>query len=534
MIGSSVLLTVLLTGCERTVYSARFTDPHRVAASGAALDEPRPSRSGQTASLDLEAPFLKCHFRDGRLVLMDSWQLDEASRTIKGVGLSYSAERRLTREGPVRVALDDVALIETNRPEAFTRTGLAVMAVVTGASLALTGLCMASPKTCFGSCPTFYGYDGERFSLMAEGFSSSVARSLESTDVDSLFGAQREGGRLRLWLTNEAPETHSLRSVRVLAAERPEGGRVYRAGEAYVEAGPPLAPDVCVGPFGDCLAQVRQPDEAEVLAPTDGADLRSQATIEVVFNQPPPGELGLVIGARNGLLGSFLFYQALADMGDRMGEVLAELERAEGGLAGALAQVDALLGELKVEQVNALGELEAVGSFAERGPIAREVQLVRLPAAEDAPLRLRLTGTRGHHKLDYVALVPLLGPAQVERLEVVRVEDEEGASPRALAQLRAPSQSLVTQAGDAYLLEFEKPTCERCEFFLEARGYYYEWARDVWFAERDDQALLEWVTSPEKQFVRLAPAYKAVEQDIERLFFGSRVRTRMRPPEVSR
>jgi hypothetical protein len=47
--------------------------------------------------------------------------------------------------------------------------------------------CILNPKACFGSCPTFYGWDGEDTTLMAEGFSSSILRSFEKQDIDMLY-----------------------------------------------------------------------------------------------------------------------------------------------------------------------------------------------------------------------------------------------------------------------------------------------------------------------------------------------------------
>ncbi len=544
---SSVVSSLfVLLACQRTVYSARFTDPKnpdRTVKTGiTAAREGRGQRGGASGSgsipagqslkkLDLSAPFLKCHLQDGGLLLLEHWKLDADAKVVKGIGIHYSPHRQPVARGGLSVPLEQVVLLETNRPEKLTRKGLVAMGVTTGASAALTALCLSSPKTCFGSCPTFYGFDGTRFSLMAEGFSSSIARVLESTDVDALVGARRDADGFRLWLTNEAPETHVIRQVRVRAAERPVGGAVYRSGEHFYGVGAPVAPSRCSSANGDCLRQVLEADELEHLARTDGIDLATRHSIEFEFDEVPAGPLGLVIGARNGLLSSFLLYQAYAFMGERAGDYIAELERSEGSIVETARSIDAVLGDLEVQLPAADGSFVRVGAFGEVGPIAREVQLVPLPeAARHRPLRVRLNEARGNYKLDHVALVPILGRITPETLEVVRVEDERGGAPDALSLLRDPSRTLVTQPGDAYLLHFERPQCDDCQFFLESRGYYYEWARDVWFAEQDEDALIDMLSDPRAAMRRLAPAYAEVEADVERLFFDSRVRTRMRPP----
>ena len=58
-------------------------------------------------------------------------------------------------------------LFETNKPESIPRNSLTVLAVVTGVSLAVTAMCLANPKACFGSCPTFYATDGTSEVLQA-------------------------------------------------------------------------------------------------------------------------------------------------------------------------------------------------------------------------------------------------------------------------------------------------------------------------------------------------------------------------------
>jgi hypothetical protein len=97
--------------------------------------------------------------------------------------------------------------------------------VVTGISVAVTAFCIADPKACFGSCPTFYLEGAGGAPIHAEGFSSSVAPSLEARDVDALYRARpAANGAVTVTMKNEALETHVVRHVKLLAAARPTGG----------------------------------------------------------------------------------------------------------------------------------------------------------------------------------------------------------------------------------------------------------------------------------------------------------------------
>jgi hypothetical protein len=100
----------------------------------------------------------------------------------------------------------------------------------------MTAVCAANPKTCFGSCPTFYVSDGKHAMLQAEGFSSSIAPSLEARDVDALYRVHPSGREFIVTMKNEALETHFVRRVRLLAAKRPVGGRVLATGPSVENA----------------------------------------------------------------------------------------------------------------------------------------------------------------------------------------------------------------------------------------------------------------------------------------------------------
>ncbi len=70
---------------------------------------------------------------------------------------------------------------------------LLAMGFVGVPSTFLSVFCLANPKACFGSCPTFYAWNGKDMKLMAEGFSSSILRSYEKSDIDMLYWSKTRG-----------------------------------------------------------------------------------------------------------------------------------------------------------------------------------------------------------------------------------------------------------------------------------------------------------------------------------------------------
>src|SRR5262249_47274210 len=144
-------------------------------------------------------------------------RLDPLKAWLRGPGTLYDTNREGIRHGEIQVAMDSLAPAWTNvtQIDVGRTVLLAIALVVLSVTVAYAIDCALNPKECFGSCPTFYVTDGTRDVLAAEGFSSSVAPSLEATDVDALFHAKPSGRAVDITMANEALETHVVRSVRL-------------------------------------------------------------------------------------------------------------------------------------------------------------------------------------------------------------------------------------------------------------------------------------------------------------------------------
>lgn len=502
-VGLLVLVASTAPGCASTVYQAKFTPPDHA------------------ADVDHVADFLKCHMADGAVYVLRKWRIEDD--VVFGSGILYDSARTpvFTDERELKIPLANVVLLETNRPQSIARSHFAALAIVTGVSLVMTAMCLTNPKACFGSCPTFFAFDGERESLQAEGFSASVARVLESTDVDAMWTARPRSSVFDVRMTNDALETHMVDRVRVIAVPRPNGARVLRAGDAYYPALRMAAPTSCVSASGDCLADVVRADSREYASLAGERDLAEKETIELDL-PASSGARGLLVGARNTLLNTFLFYQGLAYMGRSAGEWFAKLEQSGARGADGFRAIAGLLGDVEVAVAGPDGEWIPAGAFAEVGPIAREVQLVKFPPGiPDGPARVRLTLTKGNFKLDQIALVELGAAIDPVFLDPVAVTRDAKPAPDALARLLDPAAHLVTFPGDAYVLRFQLPPGDH-ELFLESRGYYYEWIREEWLAEESATELLRLIADPAGSMRRLAPKYKRIEGDMERIFWKSR------------
>ncbi|HYL20921.1 MAG TPA: hypothetical protein VEU74_04095, partial [Gemmatimonadales bacterium] len=394
----------------------------------------------RAATLDGNSPYLKAHLRSGYVYVLSDWHAESAGVVLRGHGRLLDANRSPVTEGDFRFPADSVALFETNVVHGSgANTALTVMAGVTAA---VAGICVASPKTCFGSCPTFYAPDSLGESLQAEAFSSSIAPALEATDVDMLYRAKPRGRDFVLRMRNEALETHVIRHADVLALPRPPGGRVFVTPEGRFRAASRLtAPSRCRAAEGDCLAAVVAFDGRERWSLADSTDLAAREIIELEFDDVPGSEVGLVVASRQTMMTTYLFYQALAYLGGDVGNWLSALET--GGptvreRAGALSRA---LGQIDILVAGVADTWTAAGSVGETGPIAVDTKIVPLATPAARPLRVRLRLTRGLWRIDYVALAALgdsLSPLRLPPRRVRRTGRDEPAALRALVDRVQP------------------------------------------------------------------------------------------------
>ncbi len=464
---------------------------------------------------------LKAHLRDGSVLVFGSWALEEQGRVVRGRGHRLDVHRQPGPIGPQSVALDSVALFESDQlkvPGAMTP-----IVLMTGVSVLLTAFCVTNPKACFGSCPTFHAWVEGRPALVAEGFSASVAPALEATDLDALDRVRASDGQLTLMLTNEALETHVLRSADLLVVPQAKGSRAVAApGGVLWSTREWRAPDSATGGEGDCRNLLATRDALERMSLADSSDLAARETVELVFDRAPAGRRGLVITARQSLLSTYVFYQTLAWMGRSTGSWLASLEGLDAGGRARVVGPARALGGIEV-QIRESGEWLTVGEFHETGPLASDTRLVALPGVDPGPLDVRLRLTRGMWRVDQVALVAMRSPVQAQRLAPARVLNHGREDLAALASLVTRARPLVTMPGDTLELVYELPSDGKdLELFLESRGYYLEWMRDEWVAEEDPARLARLFLDPQGALRDLAPAFKREEAGMEAAFWGSR------------
>jgi hypothetical protein len=475
--------------------------------------------------------FIKIHLKDGGLYVLNDWKINFSADTIKGFGEYYNYKRKLVKTLSLKengghdfftVSNDRIALIETNRI-AKNAGNLAAISII-GAPLGIAAaFCISNPKACFGSCPTFYAQKDGKSTLMAEGFSSSISPSLEKKDIDMLYWANDTDKEFSLKLTNEALETHVIRYIDLLVFPKSgeekvfatESGKFYRTFQVV----PPVS---CFAEEGDCLELVKEMDRNERYCGTDPKNLAKKEEIIVNFNNDAQSKLGFLIGSKQTLLTTYLFYQVMGLTGNYYGDFAAEVENGNTYLKKRIQKLWDKLGGIEIFIQGKDKKWEKIDEITEMGPIASDVHLINLPHLSQEKISLKLRLTKGLWRLDWLALAKIMGEETPVRIKPDLVLRDDTIDTDARIKLIEEKTPLITFPGDKYELKYKLPPDCDYQYFLETKGYYLEWMRDEWLADQNLKKAAFAFNFPGLFMRKAAPGFKKAEPKMEKIFWESR------------
>lgn len=462
---------------------------------------------------------LKAHLKNGEVYFFPgAWWVDTNSRSVQGMAYHYDANRDFLDSAERSLPIASVSLFEVNK-ELNISSGHQMLAPLTVVNIGLSFVCLANPKACFGSCPTFYSLEDQGlFSARAEGFSNAICPSLEYADIDDLKISEYSDSLFTLVMKNEAQETHVLRSVQLLALAQNEGERIYqsRKGDFYATKGLWLPRN------NELLAAA---DGQEYFSDADAENLASKEELILEFDIDASQEdLGLVLDFRQTLMTTYFIYSALSYMGDEVADIIAKFENS-GDLYETMDQgLKSELGELEVYLWNEIAQRwDLQGSFYETGPIAINRQILDLAHPPKGPLKLKLVMNRGLWRIDRAAICSIQRKLEPQALKPIAVRKAGIESAQAKDELNDPQLQLVSMPGDYFELDFILDPNQEYALFLKAEGYYLEWMRKEWLADKDLWKLRQMFKQPSLYLKREAEAYKVYEQNMEEVFWSSQV-----------
>jgi hypothetical protein len=461
--------------------------------------------------------FLKLHLKNGGLVVYTSWELDTLDESIVGDGFQYKADRKSrVSVYKLEVAIDDCVLAETNDPEGVNVISPLIMVVPTILGIG-TIPCIFDPKACFGSCPTFYALEGDSLKLQAEGFSSSITKSLEDVDIDYL-DIEPTDSIFSLVMKNEAYETHYIKSVHLLAFPLKENESIMQSDNGFYRISD--FSSISNPQKDERIEKLRYRDGIEYFSESDPNDLSKKEVLTLNIDPQASGSMGVIITERQSLMTTFLFYQSIAYMGSGAGSLLASYEKEVAKGHKVPVSVIDMLGGIEVE-ARIDGIWHRIGEVNESGPIASDRHL--LPIEIDGTVdQIRLTMVKGLWRIDEVSLVKIIDQAEpvvVPPFEFIHMGSNKL---NLLTSLNDTSSYHVNFPGASDTLNFNLKEHRNVQLFLMSEGYYLEWIREDWLAEEDPRMVKMLFLTPGKWLKEMAPKYKLVEPVMEELFWSSK------------
>lgn len=465
-----------------------------------------------------DSPYLKAHSQDGHLFLYSSWQINDDS-TIEGTAKHFNENRELIDSGYVKVPFKNLALLETNK--LFTGNSTYGLYGITLISGAISVGCIFNPKACFGSCPTVYVKNESGEKLTAELFSSSIARAFEKVDIDALQFGNLENRELELLISNEAYESHFIKDITLLAVKKKINESVFLDGNSNFYLIDSIA-ELHSSTWNNQIItnELGCADNLEFKSESDSNDLSLKEIIYLDFPKNDFQKSGLILHFRQSLLTTYLFYQLLGYLGTNYSDYLFQIEKDNKFVNAIVNSALNHLGGIEVEYLNEDGEWVEAGTVNETGPIAKNIEVLPINAA--GVNKIRLTLTKGMWRIDYAALGNIIDevkPMEIFPQKIVKNNTIEGSQ----NFLSTKNEYLVHLPGDTSSVQFNLPESQNSyEYFIKARGYYYEWMRDVWMG-REDNSMVQLFIDDTDQFLKQhAAPYKLIEAEMDTIFWNSR------------
>jgi len=454
--------------------------------------------------------------------------------TISCSGQEYGPTRSLEDKSSWRIPVDSVVGIEyfVVKTPPLRSVGNLLSGTTATIYTAFGGLVLY--KALFGSCPTFYTFDGEQPILEAEGFSYSIGKYFEGSDLDRLQMQTPPDGRVRLAVRNEALETHYINQVELCYVDHPAGTEAYPDADgesAHIMK--PKAPVRAVSLngreiLGSILGRDAEAYESDDNTTSDLLPRGKRDYVECEFeNSSGSSAMTIVLRGRNTLQNTVLLYDVMMR---NQGPLVTEWVRKvnENPLySWRLYRWYREHSGIRVF-VERDGQFVEAGRIPDTGPIAWKETAVQVPVDPGSRrVRLRFSFLPESWAIDWIGYDEQAFEASgFAHLSPVAATNNRGMENKENVQsLQGDDDDyLVTGPGTAVELSFVVPTHVEGmrTLFVRSKGYYIEWIRGEWLKARDDLIVFD-ISNPGKISKDLADLWHQKRAAIKEDFYAHKI-----------
>lgn len=361
----------------------------------------------------------------------------------------------------------------------------------------LATYCAVCPKCCFGSCPTVYTFDGNKYNLEAELFSECISKQLENNDLDLLMEKIPNDSIYKIKITNEALETHYTNKFDLIQITHPIGTKVFPTGNNnIVVISDLISPPQVYNSFNQ--------DVTYLLNKADGSYYRSDTMLvkklkdeifkdNLNFSVNAPVECRnakIVIRYRNTLMSTILFYDMV--LGSQGVKAIDWMEKMNNDpvYAAKFKLVYKIFSGISVKS-NIDNEYVETGHFGDAGPINWKYAAAIVPVNNEGVVDVKLEFIPDNFMIDYIGIDFSEGNSfTIDTLTPYEIKDNFNKNRANILSLISADddKSLQTDPGECYYFSYKIPGKEGKEstLMIASRGYYTEWIRGKWITAEDN------------------------------------------------
>lgn len=492
------------------------------------------------ATYKTEAP-TKAHLKNGDVVIMpEGFSVTTKEDGIilypDEIGIQYDLTRKISKS-VLSLPKDKIVFIETYKKEIDLTV---LVSSIPGITIAIG----AGAVAIFGSCPTYYSFDGSSYQLEAEGFSYSIAPKLEVQDLDRLHHQKVIDGKAKIEVRNEALETHYIDQLSLVSIDHNENYQAYTAISKKVNpfsdkeillAGNSHIPTIGKTKNGQNISEFIQTKdgqwyrskEDEVIELTKNADHKDWIDLEFVVPKDQK-EIYLLMNLRNSLINSVFFYDILLDR-----QNFGAIDWLEGTLDQNWKVYQFYKWYKKyfgmTIEIYENGKYQNVQSLADLGPISWSERAMHISLRSGGNIKLRLKFMPDNWQIDWLA-VSLEGSIDVSVVEhtfLNSFDKKDSSSDYDLQNLERDDGSYFIQyPGNA--TKFEVATSVQQNnltrsWFIRSTGYYTEWLRSEWLSPDNNESFAPPLVLSDDLIKELGKEWLNKKNDFENKFFKTMI-----------
>lgn len=393
--------------------------------------------------------------------------------------------------------------------------------------------CLACPKCCFGSCPTIYTFDGEKYNLEAELFSECISKQLEDSDLDMLKEKIPENRLFKLKITDEALETHYINKFNLLSVIHSKGTDLFPTiNDSFLVMHKYIAPEKVTNKKGEDITCLLNSDDMNYYrSPSEMVDELKQGPVydhlDLNIHVQKAGKpVRMVMKYRNTLLSTILLYDVvLASQGINAVSWTEKMNNNKE-YAEIFNYVYKSFSGIKLLYLKNNQWIEA-GKFKDSGPLNWKYIAAEIPS-DNNELKIRLEFIPDNFMIDYIAFDTTSADddLQFNCLNPVSITDFQGNERNDVQEFIQKNDSLylVTNPGDSYSLEYNIPAQKDKvqTLFIKSGGYYNEWIREQWITQKNKDYSFN-LYDINGTLRQLAESWKENREIIESEFFKSKI-----------